>query len=234
MTNRDGSYTTLRVEAPAMADAIVFDMDGVIVDTEQYWIEEEAEILDAALPSGHDVNPRDITGINVHEQYDMLTEEYDLQVDRETYFDLFDSKAESVYARADLLPGFHSLLDALDERGVPLGVCTSSYPRWIDIVFETNDLEGRFDVVMSAAEEPVPGKPEPDLYERVARKLGVDPSSVIVVEDSSNGVAAAAASGAYTIAYAANAHDGVDHTPADEIVTTPDRLRDRLLALVDE
>lgn len=216
-----------------MVAAVVFDMDGVIVDTEQYWVEEEADILDAALPAGHDVDPHDITGINVHEQYEMLEADYEMQVDREEYFDLFDSKAESVYARADLMPGFHDLLDALVERNLPLGVCTSSYPRWIDIVFESNDLEGRFDVVLSAADEPVPGKPEPDLYERVAEELGIDPSEMVVVEDSANGVAAAAASGAYTIAYAANAHDGTDHSPADEVVGTPERLRVRLLDLVD-
>ncbi|UWG48304.1 HAD superfamily hydrolase [Halanaeroarchaeum sp. HSR-CO] len=216
-----------------MVPAVVFDMDGVIVDTEQYWIEEEAEILAAALPEGHDVDPHDITGINVHEQYDMLTAEYDLLVDREEYFALFDSKAESVYARADLMPGFHDMLDALEERQVPLGVCTSSYPRWIDIVFESNDLEGRFDAVLSAADEPVPGKPEPDLYERIAAELDVDPSEMVVVEDSENGVAAAVASGAYTIAYAASAHDGIDHSPADEVVETPEQLRDRLLTLVD-
>ena len=70
-------------------------------------------------------------------------------------------------------------------------------PRWIDIVFETNDLAGRFDAVLSAADEPVPGKPEPDLYERMAERLGVDPAEMVIVEDSSNGVAAAAASGAY-------------------------------------
>jgi len=71
----------------------------------------------------------------------MLAEEYDLQVDRETYFDRFASKAESVYARAKLLPGFtHDW--TLAERGIPLAVCTSSYPRGIDIVFETNDLGG--------------------------------------------------------------------------------------------
>ncbi|MGM0397987.1 MAG: HAD family hydrolase [Halobacteriota archaeon] len=216
-----------------MVAAVVFDMDGVIVDTEQYWIEEEADILAAALPEGHDVDPHDITGINVHEQYDMLAAEYDLLVDREDYFDLFDSKAESVYARADLMPGFHDLLDALEDRQVPLGVCTSSYPRWIDIVFESNDLHGRFDAVLSAADEPVPGKPEPDLYERIAEELDVDPTEMVVVEDSANGVAAAAASGAYTIAYAASAHDGTDHSPADEVVESPDRLRERLLVLVD-
>lgn len=216
-----------------MVAAVVFDMDGVIVDTEQYWIEEEADILATALPEGHDVDPHDITGINVHEQYEMLSTEYDVLVDQDEYFRLFDSKAESVYARADLMPGFHDLLDALESRQLPLGVCTSSYPRWIDIVFEANDLEGRFDAVLSAADEPVPGKPEPDLYERIAEELGVDPSAMVVVEDSENGVAAAAASGAYTVAYATNAHDGTDHSPADEVVETPERLRERLLSLVD-
>ncbi len=216
-----------------MNGAVVFDMDGVIVDTEQYWVEAEREILDAALPAGHGVDPRDITGINVHEQYDLLEADHDLQVTQEKYFDLFDREADGVYAQADLMPGFHDLLDALAERGLPVGVCTSSYPRWIDIVFEENDLEGRFDAVLSAAEEPVPGKPEPDLYERMAATLGVEPEAMVVVEDSENGVAAAAASGAYTIAYAANAHDGTDHSPADEVIESPAQLRERLLELVD-
>ena len=217
-----------------MHEAVVFDMDGVIVDTEQYWVAAEREILDAALPAGHGVDPRDITGINVHEQYDLLQADHDLQVTQEAYFDLFDREADDVYAQADLMPGFHALLDALEERDLPLGVCTSSYPRWIDIVFEENDLEGRFDAVLSAAEEPVPGKPEPDLYERMAATLDVAPEAMVVVEDSENGVAAAAASGAYTIAYAATAHDGVDHSPADEVIETPAQLRERLLALVDD
>ena len=217
-----------------MKGAVVFDMDGVIVDTEQYWVEAEREILDAALPAGHGVDPRDITGINVHEQYELLEADHDLQVTQEEYFDLFDREADGVYAQADLLPGFHDLLDALAERGLPVGVCTSSYPRWIDIVFEENELEGRFDAVLSAAEEPVPGKPEPDLYERMAATLGVEPEAMVVVEDSENGVAAAAASGAYTIAYAENAHDGTDHSPADEVIESPARLRKRLLELVDE
>jgi len=216
-----------------MVAAVVFDMDGVIVDTEQYWVEAEGSILDAALPAGHDVDPHDITGINVHDQYDMLAAEYEMQVDREEYFDGFDSRAEGVYERAALMPGFHALLDALRERRCALGLCTSSYPRWIDIVFETHDLDGRFDEVLSAADLSVPGKPEPAVYETIAERLGVAPAEMVVVEDSANGVAAAAASGAYTIAYAANAPDGTNHSPADEVLSDPAALRDRLLALVD-
>ncbi|MFP4530561.1 MAG: HAD family hydrolase [Halodesulfurarchaeum sp.] len=216
-----------------MIEAVVFDMDGVIVDTEQYWVEAERGILDAALPEGHDVDPHDITGINVHEQYELLAEEYDLQVSQEEYFDRFDREAEGVYEQADLLPGFHDLLDAIAERDLPVGLATSSYPRWIDIVFETHGLDGRFDEVLSAANLDGPGKPEPLIYETVAARLKVDPSAMLVIEDSANGVAAAAASGAYTIAYAANAHDGVDHSPADEVIETPEKLHDRLLARLD-
>ncbi|MFB6094789.1 MAG: HAD family hydrolase [Halanaeroarchaeum sp.] len=216
-----------------MVAAVVFDMDGVIVDTEQYWIEEEREILDVALPDGHDVDPRDIMGINVHDQYEMLAEDYDLRVDRDEYFALFDETAASVYERADLMPGFHGLLDRLRDRDLPIGVCTSSYPEWIDIVFEENDLHDRFDVVLSAAEEPVPGKPAPDLYERVAVALDVDPTEMVVIEDSENGVAAAAQSGAHTIGYAASAHGETDYSPADQVVTEPGSLRETILDLVD-
>ncbi len=218
-----------------MAAAVVFDMDGVIVDTEQYWVEEEEAILERALPESHDVDPHDITGINVHEQYEMLSDSYEMQVDREAYFDGFDRRAERVYEQADLMPGFHDLLSMIEDRDCPIGLATSSYPRWIDIVFERHDLAGYFDEVVSAADLDAPGKPEPDIYETVARRLGVDPDRMVVAEDSENGIAAGAAAGAYTIAYAPDgAADHVDRSPASVLVTDPDDLRTEILAQLAE
>jgi len=217
-----------------MSQAVVFDMDGVIVDTEQYWVEAEVDILDAALPAGHEVDPHDITGINVHEQYELLAEEYELQVSQSEYFDLFDREAAGVYERADLMSGFHDLLDAIEARDVPLGLATSSYPRWIDIVFETHDLDDRFDEVLSAANLDGPGKPDPLIYETVAERLGVEPAEMIVIEDSENGIKAAAASGATTLAYAGRGtEDGTDRSPADAILTEPAALRDAILDRLD-
>ena len=218
-----------------MVEAVVFDMDGVIVDTEQYWIEEEPAILDAALPEGHSVAPQDITGIQVHEQFEMLAEEYEMQVSRDEYFELFDEVAERVYERADLLPGFHDVLDSIEERGLPIGLATSSYPRWIEIVFEAHDLQDRFDAVVSADEIDAAGKPEPDIYETVASRLGVDPSEMLVVEDSESGIEAGARSGAYTIAYAAHGvDDATDRSMADEVIEDAERLRERVIAILDE
>jgi HAD superfamily hydrolase (TIGR01509 family) len=217
-----------------MAEAVVFDMDGVIVDTEQYWVEEEVSILEAALPEGHDVAPEDITGINVHEQYEMLAESYEMQVSQAEYFDLFDRTAERVYERADLLPAFHDLLDDIEARDIPVGVATSSYPRWIEIVFETHDLDGRFDEVLSAADLDAPGKPEPHIYETIADRLGVEPTGLVVAEDSENGIAAAATAGAFTIAYAPDGEDDhVDRTPADAVAASAQELRDRILTQID-
>ncbi|MFB6112868.1 MAG: HAD family hydrolase [Halodesulfurarchaeum sp.] len=214
-----------------MIDAVVFDMDGVIVDTEPFWMEEERAILDTALPSGHDVEPRDILGINVHDQYEKLAAEYDLEVTREEYFDLFDERADRVYERADPLPGLQDLLDEIGARGYPIGLCTSSYPRWIDIVFERYDLAERFDVVLSAATIDGPGKPEPDVYETVARRLDVKPTGMLVVEDSSNGMKAASSAGARTIGYVPEGRS-TDTGPADYRVERPAELRQKILAIL--
>ncbi|MFB6154228.1 MAG: HAD family hydrolase [Halodesulfurarchaeum sp.] len=211
-----------------MPESVVFDMDGVIVDTEQYWIEEEWDILDAALPEGHDVEPHDITGINVHEQYELLSESYEMQIDEEEYFERFDQVAARVYERADPMPGLHELLSSLASRGVLLGLCTSSYPRWIEIVFETHDLQDAFDVVVSAAELDAPGKPEPDVYLEVADRLDVAPDAMVVIEDSENGIQAAASAGAYTIAYRTDESPSMDQSEADALVTGSEALREHL------
>jgi HAD superfamily hydrolase (TIGR01509 family) len=217
-----------------MIRAVVFDMDGVIVDTEQYWVEAERDILDTALPANHGVDPHDITGINVHEQYEMLEADHELQVSQEAYFDLFDSEAEGVYERADLMPGFHELLDRVDEHAVPIGLATSSYPRWIDIVFETHDLGDRFDHVLSAANLDGPGKPEPLIYETIAERLAVAPEELLVVEDSENGIVAAAVAGAYTIAYAPDGTaDDTDRSPADEVIGSSEELRESMVGRIE-
>jgi HAD superfamily hydrolase (TIGR01509 family) len=208
-------------------------MDGVIVDSERYWVEEMDAILDEVLDTD-EVTHEDIKGVNVLDQYDQLSADYDVQVSREEYFDRYDRRAETVYTeQASLLDGFRDLLDALADRDVPVAVATSSFPQWIEMVLDRFDLAGRFDAVVSAADLDGPGKPEPDIYEITADRLGVAPTDCVVVEDSPAGVEAATRAGTYTIGYQRDADAEDDLSRADEVAVGAADLRKRVLAAVD-
>ncbi|WP_122088004.1 HAD family hydrolase [Halalkalicoccus subterraneus] len=213
-------------------DCVLFDMDGVIVDSEDYWVEREREELLPAVVE-EDVPVSEITGMNYKEIYEYLDSNYTTRVSREEYIDRFEKLAEEIYTEhAELMPGFRDLLAALHVRGVRTAIVSSSPPDWIETVSERFDLEG-FDGILSAEDIDGPGKPEPTIYEHAAAKLGVEPADCVVVEDSEHGVESAAAAGAYTVAYETPTNAEHDHSAADESVSSPEELRERLLALCD-
>lgn len=213
-----------------MASAVIFDMDGVIVDSERYWTDRIEDILQEAVVAD-EPEPEDVVGANVYDQYDMLDEEYEMRVSKEAYFDLYDERAEAVYTeQATLLDGFHDLLDELHDRDVPVAVCTSSFPEWIDMAFDTFDLHGRFDAVVNAVEQDVAGKPQPDIFEAAADELGVPVEECVVVEDSEHGVLAASRAGAHVVALRTDVNESMDLSPADEQAEDAADLRQRILA----
>ena len=213
--------------------AVVFDMDGVLVESETYWTEEMHEIIDAAYPPEADVTPADLTGVSIYDQYDTFGAGYEMRVDRDAYFELYDDVAESIYLeKADVTDGAADLVRELKRAGLPVGLATSSFPQWVAWVLERMDLEGVFDAEVLAPELDEPGKPEPYIYEEAARRLGVDPERCLVVEDSASGIEAAARAGAYVLAYRAPDSDGEqDVSRADEVVEGPAELRDRVREL---
>lgn len=213
-------------------DAVLFDMDGVIVDSEDYWVERERdELLPAVVEE--DVPVAEITGMNYREIYDYLDANYTVRVDREDYIERFEEIARGIYTdRAELMSGFRVLLTDLDDRWVTTAIVSSSPPDWIGTVLDRFDLDG-FDAIVSADHIDGPGKPDPAIYEHAAAELGVAPEDCVVVEDSEHGVAAARAAGTYTLAYETPTNEDHDHSAADEIVSGPEELRERLLALHD-
>lgn len=211
-------------------ECVLFDMDGVIVDSEDYWVEREREELLPAVVA-EDVPVHEITGMNYEEIYVFLDTNYTTLVEHPEFVARFEEIAREIYTEhAALMPGFRDLLTDVDERGVRTAIVSSSPPDWIALVTERFALED-FDEIVSADHIDGPGKPEPAIYEHAATEMGVAPAECVVIEDSAHGVESAAAAGAYTIAYETPTNAEHDHSAADESVSSSEELRKRLLAL---
>jgi HAD superfamily hydrolase (TIGR01509 family) len=208
------------------ADAALFDMDGVLVDSERYWVAREREAILPAVVDGEPPAVAEITGLNYREIYEHLTAEYDVAVDREAFLALYDDAAAAVYGeQVRLLPGLRDLLAALDGAGVPAAIVSSSPHEWIDLVVERFDLGEAFAAVVSAADLDGAGKPEPGIYEHAAARLDADPAACVAVEDSAHGVASATAAGATVVGYRSESDDRADLAAADAVAETPADLR---------
>ncbi|ELY54459.1 HAD family hydrolase [Natronolimnohabitans innermongolicus] len=215
--------------------AVLFDMDGVLVDSEDYWVEfERDELFPDAVPHA-DVDLAETSGMNFREIYDYLEAEYGTAIARSEWIDRFDAAAEEIYTeRVELLDGLRDLLAELETAGVPTAVVSSSPHDWIRTVLERFDLEGEFDRVISADDIDAASKPEPDVFEYAADEMGVPAEECVVVEDSENGIVAADRADAAVVAYRIDAHGDIDRSPADEIVDSPAELRETVLERATE
>ncbi|MFB6068694.1 MAG: HAD family hydrolase [Halobacterium sp.] len=202
-------------------EAVLFDMDGVVVDTEEFWRDREANVVLPESVASGDPTQDEIRGINYRETYDYLAERYEMALDRDEFLELYEAAAEELYGeRAELLPGFRELLATLQERGVKTAIVSSSPHSWLELVVERFDLD--VDAVVSTEDVNGPGKPAPDVYEYAARTLGVAPEACLAVEDSPNGVRAATRAGTTCIAYGG---DPEASSLADVSVDSPADLR---------
>ncbi|GAB7095876.1 HAD family hydrolase [Halolamina litorea] len=209
-------------------DALLFDMDGVVVDSEDYWHRTEREELLPAVLDGEPPDLDDITGMPYREIYRLLDEQYETTVSEAEFVDLYDAAAASIYReRVALLDGFGEVREAAREAGVPVGLVSSSPPQWIDYVLDRFGLE--FDLVLSNDEVEGPGKPEPDIYEAAAERLGVAPADCVAVEDSKNGSVAAARAGMTVVGYRVEHNAETDLSACSVVSSGAEELRVELL-----
>ncbi|MGN9811082.1 HAD family hydrolase [Micromonospora sp. BQ11] len=182
-----------------MTDAVIFDLDGVIVDSEPVWEEVRRAYVAAHGGSWQPDTQRRLMGMSTGEWADYLSGE--LGVDRtaeQVAAEVVEEMTRRYAARVPLIDGADDVVRRMAGRW-PLGLASSSPTRLIAAALHATGLTDVFGATLST-EETARGKPAPDVYLAVAERLGVDPTRCVAVEDSSNGVRSAAAAGMTVVA----------------------------------
>lgn len=202
--------------------AFIFDMDGVIVDSEVHWKKPEGYFLRSLAPAWTDTDQTRIIGMSLHNVYRLLTTEYGVTHTKEQFLEVYMDMARKIYGEhASLILGVRELLGELHRRGIPVALASSSTRPWIEIVLDRFDLHSDFQAVVSADElVGGEGKPSPAIYLHTAHKLSVEPAGCVVMEDSHNGVLSAQRAGMYCIGFRNGFNDDQDISTADVIVNS--------------
>jgi HAD superfamily hydrolase (TIGR01509 family) len=180
-------------------EAVVFDLDGVLLDSEQRWNEAKEALVRESGGRWREEAPVAMMGMSSPEWSRYLREDLGVPLSREEINREIVRRMEDRFRDAlPLLPGAGEAVRALAARW-PLGLASSSNREVIDLFLELSGFGDAFRVTVSS-EEVERGKPAPDVYLRTAEKLGVDPARAVAIEDSSNGIRAGAAAGMPVIA----------------------------------
>ncbi len=184
-----------------MIEAVIFDMDGVIINSEPFWVEAEIGVytryglkmteemcvqmkgtrIEDVVKHWHSVNNWSEPSVEV-----LINE-------------IVENVIVSIKERGKAMPGLLGLLEYLQDNKIKIGLATSSLYCIIDAVMDKLQIVGYFNGINSAESEKL-GKPAPDVYLGAARKIRVNPRNCIAVEDSYTGLLSAKAAGMLTIA----------------------------------
>jgi HAD superfamily hydrolase (TIGR01509 family) len=182
-----------------LPDAVIFDLDGVLMDSEQRWNGAKEALVRETAGRWRDEAPTVMMGMSSPEWAAYLRDELGVPMDVEAISrDVVRRMEEGYRQELPLLPGASEAVRALAARW-PLGLASSSNREIINLVLELSGFGDAFRVTVSS-EEVERGKPAPDVYLAAARGLGVEPAGCVAIEDSSNGLRSAAAAGMTVIA----------------------------------
>jgi HAD superfamily hydrolase (TIGR01509 family) len=184
---------------PASVDAVVFDLDGVLVDSETIWDQLRREVAAEAGRAWPDDATRAMQGMSTQEWSRYLHDVVGIPDSPEDIArTVIDRMSVRYREHLPLIDGAIAAVTRLAEHW-PLGLASSSPRALISAVLDVSGLAPAFQVAVSTEEVPA-GKPAPDVYLTVASRLGVRPDRAVAVEDSSNGLRSAAAAGLAVIA----------------------------------
>ena len=211
-----------------MIQAILFDLDGLMVDSEPHSLASWEAVLAERGVTLDQLTIESILGLRIDATARTLIDKYHLS---DTESELADAKTEYQIAHLDgnvrPMPGLIELLDEIDRRGMPKAIASSGIQRYVDAVLRVNSLLDRFSVIISG-DQVAHGKPAPDVFLAAARALNIKPSNCLVLEDAPAGVQAAKAAGMTCIAVPDHSVAQLDLSQADKVVASLHEVRTML------
>ena len=183
---------------PSLPAAVLWDMDGTLVDSEPYWMAEEEALVSAAGGVWSHEDALELVGSDLLVSAQIILERSPVTGTPEQVVQaLLDGVVARMTEEMPWRPGAQQLLAALGRRGVPCALVTMSWTPLADVLL-ARVPEGTFDTVVTGDQVRL-GKPHPEPYLEAARRLGVDPARCVAVEDSPTGAASATAAGVPTV-----------------------------------
>jgi HAD superfamily hydrolase (TIGR01509 family) len=180
--------------------AVVFDLDGLMFNTEELYVEVGTELL---RRRGYEFTQEledQMMGRPSRVALQIMIDTHTLRATVEELLAETDELfPEILRTRLAPMPGLVELLDALERHNTPKGIATSSRRSFVERVLGAFNFAPRFSPILTS-EDIVEGKPNPEIYLKAADRLGVAPAEMLVLEDSQNGCRAAVAAGAIAVA----------------------------------
>jgi len=209
-------------------EAVIFDLDGVLLDSEQVWDEAREQLAKERGGRWHENAQRDMMGMSSLEWSRYMHDVIGLPEPPEEISREVVERMAKLYR--EHLPVVHGAREAVERLAArwPLGLASSSNRELIDLALELLGVKHLFKATVSS-EEVTRGKPAPDVYLEAARRLGVNPTRPAAIEDSENGIRAARTAGMRVIAIP-NPH----FPPAEDALTQADVLLRSLEELTPE
>ena len=175
---------------PSPFDAVIFDLDGVLADSEPWWNQIDAKLLAEYGVSYRGEYHRNVLGVSYRLAVEFYKNAFHISASVEELMRRRGEIATDFFAnRVDLFPFAKTTLEQLREMKLPLAVATSSVSASARPLLDRTGIRSLFSVVITG-DEVQQGKPHPDIYLRAAEKLGISPEACLVIEDSLAGIAA--------------------------------------------
>lgn len=182
-----------------MIEAIIFDMDGLLVDSEPVWDKARKGMAEDVGKEWNKDDHQAVMGVSTQVWADYMIKRLDLSLTPQEVQDQIIRRMLALYQ--DGIPYFLGAVEAvqLAARHYPTALASGSHPALIDAVAVDAAMQGKFQVILSA-DKVGAGKPAPDVYLETAKRLGVKPEHCVCLEDSGNGILAGHRAGMKVIA----------------------------------